>query len=159
MTQRIYDCKADIRLNPFAGAFSFAIGVVLLLWYLRRVYGAIASDIQSFPAAFRSDAALAALFAALKLLAYILFPILFAAMIYVPVRNLMLRRVVSGRLGDVSVLVVVRGKTKLSVKLDDRMIIVANEEGLEASLEGLRGIEIRFTLGAFDRVLMIERLP
>jgi hypothetical protein len=81
-------------------------------------------------------------------------------MIYVPVRNLFLKRVVSGRLRAVSAKVTEKGRPLLSIQLDQHRIVVPEPGDLESALnqDAVREQEIRITLGAFNRVLRVEKI-
>lgn len=97
------------------------------------IRGAAVGDIRDFPASFRSLPTLTIACAMLKLAAYFLFGVLFALMVYVPWRNLWLKRVVSRELKSVSTKVV-KKKVMLSIQLAERIVNVPNLGGLESAL-------------------------
>ena len=161
MPQRIYDASSDIRLQRGAGIITLGLGVALSGWYLSRITDAIRVDIHNFPAAFQSSPGLTIFFAMFKLCSYVLFGWLFAMMVYVPTRNLFFTRVISGRLVSLSSKLTERGKPLLSVQLERSQLLVPGAGGLEAAIndDALKGQELLFRVGAFRRVLSVDKLP
>jgi hypothetical protein len=157
----LYDASSDPQFNPFAGIFTLSLGIVLLAWYLRGIVGAVEGDIHNFSAAFHESPVLTLLFAVLKPIAYVLFGTLFMLMIYGPMRNLLFKRVVSGNLRSVSVNETKKSNLILSVEIGHSTLVLSNRGRLGEILcdEQLLGHELKFTLGAFNRVYKVEKLP
>lgn len=160
MSTTIYDGSKNSRFNPLAGVFTFALGTGLLGWYLTGIGGAVAADIRNFPASFQSLPMLTVAFALLKLVAYLSFGTLFALMVYVPLRNLWFRRVVSGELESVPTRIAKKRSVVLSIKVGQRIIRVIDRADLSSNLNerAAVGDQLRFTIGAFNRVLKVEKL-
>jgi len=158
-TTVIYDARRSLRFNPVALLFSLVLGLLLSTWYLRGIADAIRADVRYFPAAYQSSPVLAVTFGVLKLVAYPLFGLLFAAMIYAPVRNLWLNRIVDGPLEKVSASSA-GNEIRLSLQVGGRTLTLRDAFGLKAELDRhvVLGDEIRFTVGAFGCPAKVEML-
>ena len=157
MPQRIY---TNNRFHPAGGVFTLCLGLVLSGWYVTEITSAIKQDVQNFLPAFQESPRLTVFFTVFKVCAYVIFPCLFALMVYVPTRNLFFKRAVSGRLA-LSAIVNEKGKAFLSIQLEHNQLLVRDPGDLGAVIRGHvpEGQELRFKLGAFNRVLSVEKLP
>jgi hypothetical protein len=155
--------------------FTLALGLGLSAWYVKDIAQSIRHDVKAFPPAFTSSPVLTLLFSLIKLCAYVLFPCVFLLMIYIPVRNLFLNRVIEGTL-----ISAVREETDTGlaclrlqvgphkVHVDDQQRIrfgakdlyVRDFNKLCAALnqESMRKCEVRIKLGAFARILSVESI-
>jgi len=159
MAVTIYDVSEQPRFRPSAGILTFALGLGMLIWYGWHIRGAVASDIRNFPASYRSFPLVTIAFAVFKMVAYVSFGVLFALMVYVPVRNLWLGRVVTGVPHSVSS--VTKGRrVLLSIQVNGGIITLRGAGGLEPLLQDsvTCGDRLRLTIGAFDSLLKIEKL-
>ncbi|MFI5058929.1 MAG: hypothetical protein ACHQLQ_12150 [Candidatus Acidiferrales bacterium] len=161
MSTTLYDASSDRQFNPFAGVFTLTLGIALLAWYLHGIVEAVEGDIHNFPAAFHESPVLTLIFVVLKPIGYVSFGALFILMIYGPMRNLFLKRVVSGKLRSMSVEAKGKGKLLLSVEIGAHHLVLPDRGGLGDVIcdEALLGQELRFTLGAFNRVHKVEKGP
>lgn len=139
--------------------FNLVIGLLLSIWYLQGIADAVRADIRYFPAAYHSSPVLAVTFAVLKLVAYPSFGVLFATMIYAPIRSLWINRIVDGPLEKVSASSA-RNKTLLSLPVGGRTLTLHDAGALKAELDGhiVLGDELRFTVGAFGCAAKVEKL-
>jgi hypothetical protein len=156
----LYDASSDSHFNPFAGILTLSLGIALLVWYLWGIVGAVQGDIHAFTAAFHESRMLTSIFLVLKPVAYLLFGGLFMLMIYVPMRNLFFKRVVSGNLRSMSAQTKKKNKRVLSVEIGLCTLVLPDRGDLSEILcdDQLLGQELRFTLGAFNRVYKLEKL-
>jgi len=156
----IYDAASDVRFQPLPGLFTLLLGLALSVWYVRDIGITISGDVRTFPAAFVEAPVATIVFSVVKMCAYIFFPILFALMVYMPVRNLFFRRVVTGSLFDVQTIDVGGRKRKLLLGVGRHKLVVSDQGDLEAVISRARSLkqELRFTLGAFNRVLRVETI-
>ena len=155
---RIYDITMDRQVHPGMGLVMFGTGVFLAIRYLLSIKSTILADIANFPDSFHSDAALTIAFAALKLVAYVAAGILAGVMVYWPVRDLWLRRVVFGKLNSVALIENGKTKSKVLIKLGGQSLRISNADVLSTVLtqESLIQRELCVTIGAFDRVLAVD---
>ena len=177
----IYSLEMDRRVPPYARLLGFIFGVAFLGSYALEVRSAVVSDVRNFPAAFHSEPALTVAFAALKLGGYIWFPYVAATWVYVPIRDLLAKRVRRGMLLEVVSIPAGEGATwwaslpllgwflswgmpvpgrsamKL-VRVGERVFRVPDAPALNeiVTREDLIGQEVVLSLGAFNRVLSIE---
>lgn len=181
---KIYEIAVDRNLPAFMGVIGALIAGAFLTWYCFGIVTAVSGDINSFPAAFRSNPVLTIFFAVLKFGAYILFPFIAATWVYIPIRDFVVRKRVQGRLGGVSDFpgmdrlplwarvpflgwflswgMPVPGRSAMkNIRLDTREIQVPLSPVLSQVLsqENIAGKELVFLLGAFNRVLSIELVP
>jgi len=158
-TTTIYDAGRSLQFNPVGGLYVFVMGLLLSIWYLRGIGDAIKADIHYFPAAYHSSPFLTVTFAVLKLVAYPSFALLFAIMIYAPVRNLLLPRVVDGPLEKVSARSA-RNEVLLFLQVGGQAVTLHQAGELKAELDRctVLGDELRFTIGAFGCAAKVERL-
>jgi hypothetical protein len=157
----LYDASSDSHFNPFAGMLTLSLGIALSVWYVHGIVGAVAGDIHTFTAAFHESPILTSIFLVLKPVAYVLFGGLFILMIYVPVRNLFFKRVVSGNLQSISAQTKKKNKRVLLVEIGPCMLVLQDRGDVSEILcdDQLVGQELRVTLGAFNRVYRLEKLP
>jgi hypothetical protein len=161
MPTRIYDASSDIKLHPFAGVFTLGLGLALSTWYVSGIAGAVRRDLHDFPASFHTAPVLTVFFAVLKLCGYVVFGGLFALMVYVPARDLFFKRAISCPLVSLSSIVREKRRSLLQIQLGQFQFRVPDPGDLEASINdsALKGQELQFILGAFNRVLSVEKMP
>jgi hypothetical protein len=159
MTTCIYNVRLEIRFHPSADIFTLAVGLGFSAWYVNGIGAAITHDIRTFPEAFRESPVLTIIFAVFKLCGYVLFPCLFAVMVYGPIRNLFFKREISGRLVSLSANAT-KKRRSLSIELEHNQFVVPDPGGLEAAINdgAIKGDELRFVIGAFSRVLSVEKV-
>ncbi len=159
MSRLVYDSTSDIRFHPVAGGFTLLLGLGLGAWYVRDITTVIAGDAKNFHAAFVESPIPTLLFVVFKICAYVFFAALFGLMIYVPARNLFLRRVVSGHLVEV---LPKDGadSNKLVLNFSSSVLSVPRSVDLEAALAKVlpQNLEVKVTLGAFNRVIRVEQV-
>jgi hypothetical protein len=161
MPTRIYDAISNTKFHPFAGLFTLGLGLALSTWYVSGIAGAVKGDFHGFPTSFHTAPVLSVFFAVLKLCGYVLFGGLFALMVYVPARNLFFKRSISGPLVSLSSIVREKRRSLLQIQVGQSQFRVPDPGDLEASINdnALKGQELRFKLGAFNRVLSVEKMP
>ena len=136
------------------------LGLALLAKFLNELAGDIERDVRNFPPVWRSSPTLAILLALFVLCAYVFGVWLIGFMIYVPVRNLFCPRIIEGTLKTVSATFTDKGKPVLSIKLNQHEFLVPNLGDLDKVVTNpdLQWQKLRFSLGAFNRVLRVDKL-
>jgi len=156
----IYEANEAGPVRRFSGLLTLALGVVLSAWYARDIGKTVRGDIETFLPSFKTLPILTVVFAVFKFVAYIAFGALFVIMIYVPLRNLLLNRLLIGRIDSVEQNNERGHRTYVSVKLNGRIFRFRDPGGLKSALDEKTspGDSVRFVLGAFGRVEKVEKL-
>ncbi|HET6840109.1 MAG TPA: hypothetical protein VFK06_00220 [Candidatus Angelobacter sp.] len=155
----IYDASAaERRSHTGSGIVVFAIGSVVLFYYVMGIKDGIAADVRNFPAAFDSDPTLTIIFILLKICAYIIVPIFCGIAIYCPIRDIFAPRVVSGRFNGMTTISGRGGKTSLVVSLGSHKVKVRDSALLRSVLiqDSLLHQELSIVVGSFGRVLTVK---
>jgi hypothetical protein len=168
------DRASSVPGNRGGQIILLVLGTLLAIRYALGVGREIAHNLVTFPASYRSFPVLTLLLSLLALCAYVLFPCVALVMIYIPVRNLFLNRVITGKLlseiqwhtDDEAIMEIRIGTTKLHVHDRGRIqfqrqhLQVRDLDNLGSILgdESLVGCELRLRVGAFNRVLSVERM-
>jgi hypothetical protein len=160
MSLSVYDANSDPRFRTSFGIVTLTLGVCLLFWYWRGIREAVAGDLRTFPAAFRSSPTLSITFAVHELIGYVFIAYVVGLMIYAPIRNLWLSRVLSGKLKSVSASVTEQKRVVLSIQLDREQITLPDFGSLEVALNQKAAIddELRLTIGALIWVRKVEKI-
>jgi len=157
----IYDWrKSRSRAHPYAWLVMLGLAIVFLAEFFSGISRTIEGDIHNFPPLWNSSPVLAILLASVKLFVYVFGGCLVSLMIFIPVSHFFCPRVIRGRFESVSTTVTDKGKSLLSIQMSDYQFHTSDFGDLETLIldPALRGQELRFTLGAFNRILRIERL-
>jgi hypothetical protein len=161
MSSCLYDWRKDRgRLHPYAGFLFLGLGLFLLAKFLNEFRADVRRDIRNFQPVWQSSPILALFLAIIVLCAYIFGSCLIGLMIYIPCRNFFFPRVVEGKFEAITTIFNSKGKSQLLIKMEDTSFRVPDLVDLKLIIggSGLEGQKLRFTLGAFNRVLKIDKL-
>lgn len=161
MSNSLYDWRNDRgRLHPYAGFLFLGLGLFLLVKFLNELGTDVQNDVSNFQSMWKSSPILALSLALVVLCAYVFGICLIGLMIYIPCRNFFFPRVVQGQFQTILTIIDDKGKSKLLIKMEHRDFQVSNIRNLPSiMLSGsLEGQNLRFTLGAFSRVIKIDKL-
>jgi hypothetical protein len=157
----IYDWRNDRRrAHPYTWFLILILGIIFLVEFFGGIGETVQKDIHNFPPLWHSTPLLALVLAALKLSAYLLGISIIALMIFVPCRNFFFPRIILGQMETTTTVFDDKGKSRLLVKMEHRDFHVSNLVDVKSIVENsaLEGQNLRFTLGAFNRVLKIDKL-
>lgn len=177
---KIYDLSMDRTAYRSTRVFGFVVGVPFLTWYLLKAPAAVRADCLNFLPALHEAPILTIGFAILKVWAYVFFPFVAAAWIYISVKDLFGRRRIgklhsivsacsmdeSSRLYSFSLLAWVLSwaiplrSPRARICLGEHEFVVLDSPSLSTVINraDLIGKEIAVTCGAFNRVLSVELL-
>ncbi len=160
MPTTIYDLQKQPPFHPAGGLFVLGWGVALSVFFLKGIGPTIRDDIQYFPAAFRESPIITIIATIFKLVGYPLFAFMCALLVYVPIRNIFLKQFVSGRLLSMFPSFNKRGRPILTIRLDQHELVVRDRDTLQDAISSsaVAGDQLQFTMGAFNRVLRVDKL-